>query len=1280
MSVFALMLLIFTTVSVQAVTWVGNGSDWLWSTGANWNTGTAPLSNQDVFINTGTARQPLISVGVVAVGAVIRIGGSATTEILTVTGGSLTASALILGEGVGSSVTLNMNGGTLTVGALWAGNNGNGTVNMSGGVMTLTAESLYVTRFGTSKGFGYVHLDGGTITAPGIYMAGGNLDITAGNLVLSGDKRTTINTYIANGWITAYGGTGSVEVVYNGSHTTVSSIAVYKASQPNPANGAIALSLTPTLSWMAGYGAVRHDVWFGMSPDALTKVATAQPGTSYAPALLIEGQTYYWRIDEINENGTVTTGDTWSFTSVTALLSPVFECTSFRLIFDTSGKISSLYYKPLNRELISGISGNEGFIVYNLAGSNVYLDRVYRTNQGKMIAYSSNGLYTVLFDVTEDDKHIAFRIESLTGFDTTENTKLKFQIHPNLSGKLASAVPAKYGSGVGVGVMSLDWMTWTISDFQVEWRYLWHRTDNPADPIGGFAIFACDESNTLQTIGEVEQREDLPHPLYGGVWAKQKNDVARMAEMYVAFSGPTERNRAVDYCQRGGIGVFYLPQGVWESGSPYNVNLSNWPKGMDSLRDFSESLNSKGMLLGIHTGSCSLWNSDEVYVKPSPDPRLASWGSGRLAQAVSKADTNIYFVPDEGTVMPVNTSERHGLRPPVYQDIWGWEKIQIGNEIIKVGSYDDSTVPWHLSGCARAQEGTSAASHGAGKTVKGLLTVYNHLAVDPDSTLLDEIADKMSNLVNYCKVGRLSFDALETIESGGRWGMNKFMAKAYEGFDHFVANDSSSGLTQYEWHVAAFANNGEPMHFYPKAYFEGYLIGSDNSNFVPEGLGALTFRKDSRINAWHASSPDEWQWWLAKAAAYDATYWFWSSVSELDGNGQTGEILDLCKKWERAKLMNVFTSSQKTQMKDYDTTFQLISSDIDSFSWQISPSKITPVFVKSDKTASFTNSYEAQPLQFEARVLPYYDYSSASNTGLLPGEVSDLTIDSGLSVTKNVNNEWTLTSSSNSPRQANRSIAPTDLSLKRGLGLWIKGDNLGGYFYVEYSSGMQRHYIVPNNFIDWRYVEIPDYEPADYSYRDTLYYKFQDPYGTIRQGFRYNAINRISFGITAVPSGNTATVIIKEPKALSEITEPLHNLQLSAGSSVLMVNGSVDSGNYIVYKGGNSVDILDSNRFYIRSMPVIISNWIIPTGSSVISVSSTSTNKPWLKMLFKTLGTPFNIPNPMDADINDDGDIDLTDFMIIVDNWMSDGIFSSGDLNWDNKVNLTDFSVMASEW
>jgi len=72
------------------------------------------------------------------------------------------------------------------------------------------------------------------------------------------------------------------------------------------------------LSWTPGLYANTHDVYFGTDPDALTLVGPGQNTTTYDPDGLLDwGQTYYWRIDEVqaDPNVTIRTGDIWSFTA-----------------------------------------------------------------------------------------------------------------------------------------------------------------------------------------------------------------------------------------------------------------------------------------------------------------------------------------------------------------------------------------------------------------------------------------------------------------------------------------------------------------------------------------------------------------------------------------------------------------------------------------------------------------------------------------------------------------------------------------------------------------------------------------------------------------------------------------------------------------------------------------------------------------------------------------------------------------------------------------------------
>jgi hypothetical protein len=98
------------------------------------------------------------------------------------------------------------------------------------------------------------------------------------------------------------------------------------ASNPTPGAGATDVPRDAALSWTGGPSAGKHDVYFGTDMAAVTQAtAAAEPAgvyqgrvdsTTYTLGLLANGQTYYWRVDEVNQapNNNVVTGTVWSFT------------------------------------------------------------------------------------------------------------------------------------------------------------------------------------------------------------------------------------------------------------------------------------------------------------------------------------------------------------------------------------------------------------------------------------------------------------------------------------------------------------------------------------------------------------------------------------------------------------------------------------------------------------------------------------------------------------------------------------------------------------------------------------------------------------------------------------------------------------------------------------------------------------------------------------------------------------------------------------------------------
>ena len=109
------------------------------------------------------------------------------------------------------------------------------------------------------------------------------------------------------------------------------------AWNPSPANGSTPdIDAALPLSWSPGDNASQHDVYFGMDRDAVDNAGPSdatgiyrgrQNATTYTPSEGVEwgGGPYFWRVDEVNTDGTIAKGSIWSFTVADFILVDDFE-------------------------------------------------------------------------------------------------------------------------------------------------------------------------------------------------------------------------------------------------------------------------------------------------------------------------------------------------------------------------------------------------------------------------------------------------------------------------------------------------------------------------------------------------------------------------------------------------------------------------------------------------------------------------------------------------------------------------------------------------------------------------------------------------------------------------------------------------------------------------------------------------------------------------------------------------------------------------------------------
>ena len=304
---FVVVLGLVGDVQAAYVKWTGAGPDNLWSTAENWEGGAVPASADEALINVLPG--PTVANDGAEVTRVWVSGGrgsSTDAGAVTVDGGTLTMGvSLTLASGASGEGTFNVNSGTVNVTWLKVGNRGSGTLNVTGGTVNAT-NTLRIP--GEGGGTGHVNLDGGIITTSTLKMGDpegsvATIDVKAGTLIINGDKVSTVQEYIDNGWITAFNGNGRLELGYDVAKGETTLKAIPFLVSPNPVDGSTVSVSLDQLQWtlpepsLPG-GVVTCDVYFGTdgavtdNPKILNRETVESVSVTLATLT-----TYYWAID-----------------------------------------------------------------------------------------------------------------------------------------------------------------------------------------------------------------------------------------------------------------------------------------------------------------------------------------------------------------------------------------------------------------------------------------------------------------------------------------------------------------------------------------------------------------------------------------------------------------------------------------------------------------------------------------------------------------------------------------------------------------------------------------------------------------------------------------------------------------------------------------------------------------------------------------------------------------------------------------------------------------------
>lgn len=415
------------------------------------------------------------------------------------------------------------------------------------------------------------------------------------------------------------------------------------------------------------------------------------------------------------------------------------------------------------------------------------------------------------------------------------------------------------------------------------------------------ALFGSPVQDALATVGAIEVAEGLPHPTIDGQWGKEARSAAA-AYVILPFSESTIE-RAIDITLQAGLRYLYHP-GPFATWGHFELN-EDFPNGIDGLGTIVGKAEAHGVHVGVHTLSNFITTND-AYVTPVPDSRLARVGYSTLAEPAGAADSEL-VIESPGFF---NQFGNNHLRAAV-----------LGREIIRYRTVSESE-PWTLLDVERGAFGSNPAAHEAGDSI-GKLADHGYQVFLSNAELSREMAMTVADLFNRTGLRQISFDGLEGNRSTGmgNYGEILFTTTWYDHLtddirNHFIAD--ASRTSHYFWHIYSRMNWGEPWYAGFRESQTEYRLKNQEyfrRNMMPGMLGWFQMRPETSV--------EDIEWMLARSAAFDAGYAFVTSFEALERNGKSDEILALIGRWEAARMANAFTTAQKSRMEDIAREFHL---------------------------------------------------------------------------------------------------------------------------------------------------------------------------------------------------------------------------------------------------------------------------------------------------------------------------------------------------------------------
>jgi hypothetical protein len=456
-------------------------------------------------------------------------------------------------------------------------------------------------------------------------------------------------------------------------------------------------------------------------------------------------------------------------------IQPVLVFSASELTFDTSAKPASLVLGDVDRYTSDS---SAGFYLRYFDGKEIadtLLSNI-STSGNEITVSHPDGLPSFTFRIEAYDQHVVIHLIDVQGIGTDRNRGLYLYLKAN------AAVGYFPLNGMSEGGGS-DWPYAVGKTLKLDWPYLWAERDDGTH--GSFVLYdgTLSGDDLDAALAEIWSEQNaagmMVRPAGQTTWtpvdvlawvARYAAKFSRISTVSVAPTTEDELYEMTDtYVIPSGATRVYMFSTVWrgEYHLDYqgmtDVNTNIFPAGKSDLIAYGDYLATNGPApygahLQLKSLSPGIGQDDERYISStSVDRRIATWGTGTLAEAIDLSATTIRFRPDPGVTVPLRNSPPHvGVRM-VY------DFFRIGEELIEVGEFtrtDDDV--WVLKDCNRGYGATVPASHPAAIEMAGYYEANTMFipALDLGEThsLSEEICSEYADFLDDVNVGHIHHD------------------------------------------------------------------------------------------------------------------------------------------------------------------------------------------------------------------------------------------------------------------------------------------------------------------------------------------------------------------------------------------------------------------------------------------------------------------------------------------------------------------------------------------